>query len=323
MLRHPAAHHRPRHLRGGVGRGRPAARRDHRGRQIAKVQAGLKRSESVGQRRMLDLNAGSKDSLEIHPNLWAGVGLVRGGAGTALVGSFTEIADLIEQYAAARHRRVRPLRLPAPRGVLLVRRGRAARARAGAASGRTRPRSLADRVRAVRLRAGGVMTTAVVVGNPKPASRTLAAATYVADELGGAEPTSWSIWPARRRLLDCTTTTSRGTGRARWAQRPGRRRVPDLQGDVHRPAEARSSTASPPTGLAGARRSPHARRLPDARAGAGVTLRQVLVELGGAVPTAGTTSSTARTTTRRPTPTGWRPARPAVAALTPGRRSSA
>jgi alkanesulfonate monooxygenase len=68
--------------------------------QIATVQAGLKRSESVGQRRMLDLNAGSKDSLEIHPNLWAGVGLVRGGAGTAMVGSHTEIADLVEQYAA-------------------------------------------------------------------------------------------------------------------------------------------------------------------------------------------------------------------------------
>ncbi|GAA4739808.1 LLM class flavin-dependent oxidoreductase [Nocardioides endophyticus] len=67
--------------------------------QIAKVQAGLKRSESVGQRRMLDLNAGSKDSLEVYPNLWAGVGLVRGGAGTAMVGSFTEIADLVEQYA--------------------------------------------------------------------------------------------------------------------------------------------------------------------------------------------------------------------------------
>jgi alkanesulfonate monooxygenase len=67
--------------------------------QIAKVQSGLKRSESVGQRRMLDLNAGSKDSLEIHPNLWAGIGLVRGGAGTAMVGSFSEIADLVEQYA--------------------------------------------------------------------------------------------------------------------------------------------------------------------------------------------------------------------------------
>ena len=68
--------------------------------QIAKVQAGLKKSESVGQARMLSLNEGSKDSLEIHPNLWAGVGLVRGGAGTAMVGSHTEIADLVEQYAA-------------------------------------------------------------------------------------------------------------------------------------------------------------------------------------------------------------------------------
>lgn len=68
--------------------------------EIAKVQAGLKRSESEGQRRMLELNAGSKDGLEIHPNLWAGVGLVRGGAGTALVGSHREIADLIEQYVA-------------------------------------------------------------------------------------------------------------------------------------------------------------------------------------------------------------------------------
>ena len=68
--------------------------------QIAQVQAGLKRSESVGQRRMLDLNAGSKDSLEIHPNLWAGIGLVRGGAGTALVGSHEEVAERIEEYHA-------------------------------------------------------------------------------------------------------------------------------------------------------------------------------------------------------------------------------
>ena len=47
---------------------------------------------------MLELNRGSRDNLEIYPNLWAGVGLVRGGAGTAMVGSYTEIADLIEQY---------------------------------------------------------------------------------------------------------------------------------------------------------------------------------------------------------------------------------
>jgi alkanesulfonate monooxygenase len=69
--------------------------------QIRRIQDGLRRSESEGQRRMLDLNRGSRDGLEIHPGLWAGIGLVRGGAGTALVGSHSEIADLIEEYAAA------------------------------------------------------------------------------------------------------------------------------------------------------------------------------------------------------------------------------
>jgi alkanesulfonate monooxygenase len=39
-------------------------------------------------------------SLEIAPNLWTGVGLVRGGAGTALVGSHEEVADRIAEYAA-------------------------------------------------------------------------------------------------------------------------------------------------------------------------------------------------------------------------------
>jgi alkanesulfonate monooxygenase len=69
--------------------------------QIQRVQDGLRRSESEGQRRMLALNGGTKDGLQIYPNLWAGVGLVRGGAGTALVGSHQEIADLIEEYAEA------------------------------------------------------------------------------------------------------------------------------------------------------------------------------------------------------------------------------
>jgi alkanesulfonate monooxygenase len=69
--------------------------------QIRSVQAGLQRSESEGQRRMLALNGGTKDRLEIYPNLWAGVGLVRGGAGTALVGSHEQVADLVEEYVAA------------------------------------------------------------------------------------------------------------------------------------------------------------------------------------------------------------------------------
>jgi alkanesulfonate monooxygenase len=65
---------------------------------IESIRSGLERSESVGQRRMLELNAGTRDNLEVSPNLWAGVGLVRGGAGTALVGSHTEVADRIEEY---------------------------------------------------------------------------------------------------------------------------------------------------------------------------------------------------------------------------------
>ncbi len=68
---------------------------------IRQVQAGLHRSESVGQKRMLALHGGSTDHLEIAPNLWAGVGLVRGGAGTALVGSHTEVAARIREYAEA------------------------------------------------------------------------------------------------------------------------------------------------------------------------------------------------------------------------------
>ena len=66
---------------------------------IRRVQEGLAASESEGQRRMRELHSGSRDGLVVAPNLWAGVGLVRGGAGTALVGSHTEVADRIEEYA--------------------------------------------------------------------------------------------------------------------------------------------------------------------------------------------------------------------------------
>ena len=73
--------------------------------EIAKAQQVLGASESVGQDRMRALHAtyrhgGSAQDLEIYPNLWAGVGLVRGGAGTALVGSHEKVADLIEEYAS-------------------------------------------------------------------------------------------------------------------------------------------------------------------------------------------------------------------------------
>ncbi|MCP9273971.1 LLM class flavin-dependent oxidoreductase [Mycolicibacterium arenosum] len=73
---------------------------------VANAQKGLHRSESEGQRRMLALHEEHRAngtwndarSLEIAPNLWAGVGLVRGGAGTALVGSHADVADRIAEY---------------------------------------------------------------------------------------------------------------------------------------------------------------------------------------------------------------------------------
>ncbi|WP_446046258.1 LLM class flavin-dependent oxidoreductase [Streptomyces olivaceus] len=68
---------------------------------VAQIQAGLARSESEGQQRMLALHGGgTRDGLEIHPNLWAGIGLVRGGAGTALVGSHDEVAERVKEYHA-------------------------------------------------------------------------------------------------------------------------------------------------------------------------------------------------------------------------------
>ena len=73
---------------------------------IAAAQAKFASMDSVGQRRMAELHGGRFDrndiraGLEISPNLWAGVGLVRGGAGTALVGNPQQVADRIQEYAA-------------------------------------------------------------------------------------------------------------------------------------------------------------------------------------------------------------------------------
>ena len=66
---------------------------------IAKAQAAFARADSVGQRRMAALHNGRRDQLEISPNLWAGVGLVRGGAGTALVGDGPTVAARMQEYA--------------------------------------------------------------------------------------------------------------------------------------------------------------------------------------------------------------------------------
>lgn len=73
---------------------------------VEKIQRGLARSQSESQRRMTNLHGQGRafragqdpHDLEIHPGLWAGIGLVRGGAGTALVGSYAEVAALIKEY---------------------------------------------------------------------------------------------------------------------------------------------------------------------------------------------------------------------------------
>ncbi|MDR6146187.1 alkanesulfonate monooxygenase [Sphingomonas sp. SORGH_AS870] len=67
---------------------------------IASAQKVFARMDSVGQARMSELHGGRRDRLEISPDLWAGVGLVRGGAGTALVGDPETVAARIEEYRA-------------------------------------------------------------------------------------------------------------------------------------------------------------------------------------------------------------------------------
>jgi alkanesulfonate monooxygenase len=67
---------------------------------IAAAQSVFNRMDSVGQQRMASLHGGKRDKLEVSPNLWAGVGLVRGGAGTALVGDPETVATRIREYAA-------------------------------------------------------------------------------------------------------------------------------------------------------------------------------------------------------------------------------
>ncbi len=67
---------------------------------IETAQKAFSKFDSVGQQRMARLHGGRRDKLTISPNLWAGVGLVRGGAGTALVGSPEQVAERMRDYVA-------------------------------------------------------------------------------------------------------------------------------------------------------------------------------------------------------------------------------
>ncbi|VFR20952.1 Alkanesulfonate monooxygenase [plant metagenome] len=72
---------------------------------VAGAQAYVKGIDSVGQQRMSALHGGAKPrdlrALEIAPNLWSGIGLVRHGPGTALVGGPDQVLARLQDYRDA------------------------------------------------------------------------------------------------------------------------------------------------------------------------------------------------------------------------------
>ncbi|SFL14311.1 LLM class flavin-dependent oxidoreductase [Methylobacterium pseudosasicola] len=72
---------------------------------IAANQRFVGGTDSVGQQRMSALHGGRKPenfrALEVAPNLWSGIGLVRPGPGTAIVGSPDTVIRTIETYRKA------------------------------------------------------------------------------------------------------------------------------------------------------------------------------------------------------------------------------
>ena len=66
---------------------------------VTKAQQGLAKFDSEGQRRMAEIVKNSPETLEVSPGLWTGIGLVRSGAGTALVGDAETVAQRILEYA--------------------------------------------------------------------------------------------------------------------------------------------------------------------------------------------------------------------------------
>jgi alkanesulfonate monooxygenase len=65
---------------------------------VAAAQADFAKTASVGQRRQAELASNATGRMEIYPNVWAGIGMVRGGVGTAVVGSHEDVADRIAEY---------------------------------------------------------------------------------------------------------------------------------------------------------------------------------------------------------------------------------
>ncbi len=69
---------------------------------VAQVQSRKSRMDSVGQSRMAALHdvqtPTSAADLTVAPNLWAGIGLVREGVATAIVGDHDEVAERLSEY---------------------------------------------------------------------------------------------------------------------------------------------------------------------------------------------------------------------------------
>lgn len=87
-----------------VARSTDAEAREAAGRLVARQVAGDRAAEydafdSVGQARMNAIGAGADGWVQ--EGLWAGIREVRGGAGTALVGSYERVVDLLARYRSA------------------------------------------------------------------------------------------------------------------------------------------------------------------------------------------------------------------------------
>lgn len=71
---------------------------------IAANQRFVSKTDSVGQQRMSEMHGGIKPDnlrdLEVAPNIWAGIGLVRPGPGSAIVGSPDTVIRTLEAYQA-------------------------------------------------------------------------------------------------------------------------------------------------------------------------------------------------------------------------------
>jgi alkanesulfonate monooxygenase len=71
---------------------------------IERSQERFARMDSVGQARMAALHGGRRKDvrdLEVAPNLWSGIGLVREGCATALVGDHDTVAQRLAEYHRA------------------------------------------------------------------------------------------------------------------------------------------------------------------------------------------------------------------------------